>query len=900
MLFALLPLLIVSTITVTLTARNTRRQAEDTLTAIATLKEKQVDTWALDLQRNLSAEYDRVSETRRLITLLRLAPEDPAQTDALFSQFAATQQDDFRRAIASRGVFEEILVLNQDGDVIISTNDQQVGQNYGDQVFFVDGMKSPTLQSPANEPTLGHTTLVVSQPVVSEDGTSLGVLAGRVNLNQLNEIMLERTGLGQTGETYLVDQNLGLLTRSRHPNYPSASTGSSGARIDTFGARQAVEQQQGGISVYQNYQGESSLGAYRWLPSLQIGLLAEQAEAEALATNRTITAIWLLAATLAGLVAILAAVAVSAGLTRPITTLTSLAETAAAAMDRSAVTADSLGEDIDLAPLHNASAALESQTARQDEYGSLASAFYRMVAVLRHLLGNLEERVEQRTNEIQSRSEQILAAAEIGRSAAAILDTQILMQRVVDLLQERFDLYYVGLFLVDENRQNAVLSAATGRAGAAMIARRHQLPISAAPLSAGRPAESRHQEPEATSMIGWAIANDQARIALQAAEDEVRLVNPELPETRSEVAIPLHARQEVLGALSIQSRLPDAFDNDTVTIFQTVAAQVAVAIENARLFAASQQALESIQQAYGEINRRAWIERLASQPVTLHRDSTGLVKAASKDGGAAEIHPADSLALPLLARGQVIGVLRATAPANQTGGWTQEKRALLTTLTEQLSVAIDSARLFESTQQQAARERMVAEISSRMRATLDIDAILQTIATELCTALDLAEVEIRLGAPVQTADVELKSARLPPHPTGREPGSFMNNIKGFFSSDGFTPGAGAGYEADFEALETARVGRLLSTALWASLVVTTFGGIGLIWALRDLVISSVVLALVVIEIICLVLLKEGKYASRASSLSPPPGSHSPCRSSCWVASARPWSFSLFSAWCFPD
>jgi GAF domain-containing protein/HAMP domain-containing protein len=543
-----------------------------------------------------------------------------------------------------------------------------------------------------------------------------------------------------------------LLTRSRDPNIASASTSIAGTPINTLAANLAVKAQQRGVAMYANYRSVDSIGAYRWLPDLQIGLLAEQSQAEAFAANQAVSNFALLAAAVAMLLAAIAAVVVSASLTRPITTLTSLASDTASTMDRASLAGYSQADQgqLNISPLDDASAALQSQLARRDEFGALAAAFDRMTIVLRRLLLGLEARVEQRTAEIQSRSDQILAAAEIGRTAASILETNALMQRVIELIQERFKLYYVGLFLVDENRQVAELAAATGRAGAAMLARRHRLLLGSG---------------AAQSMVAWCIANDQPRIALEAEQDAVRLAAPELPETRSEVAIPLRARQEVIGALSIQSHLHNAFDSDTIVIFQAVASQLAIAIENARLFAASQQALVSLQQAYGEINRRAWLERLSARPIVLHRDASGLshrdayildasIQDVSIQGEhaqgehAQEVSPhTPAVALPIQARGQTIGYLHARPLSNQPGAWSEEKQELLTTLTEQLSVAIDSARLFEATQQQAARERMVAEISSRMRATLDIDTILQTIAAELCSALELAEVEIRLAGP---------------------------------------------------------------------------------------------------------------------------------------------------------
>ncbi len=133
-------------------------------------------------------------------------------------------------------------------------------------------------------------------------------------------------------------------------------------------------------------------------------------------------------------------------------------------------------------------------------------------------------------------------------------------------------------------------------------------------------------------MIGWCITNNQARIALEALDDPVRLATPDLPETRSEAAIPLRSRGQVLGAMTIQSSKPGAFDKEMIAVFQNMADQVAVALDNARLFTQIQHALEASHQAYSEITHQAWQEKLRSKPLFLRRDSLGLSKRIQGEG----------------------------------------------------------------------------------------------------------------------------------------------------------------------------------------------------------------------------------------------------------------------------
>ncbi|MCI0549735.1 MAG: ATP-binding protein [Anaerolineae bacterium] len=161
---------------------------------------------------------------------------------------------------------------------------------------------------------------------------------------------------------------------------------------------------------------------------------------------------------------------------------------------------------------------------------------------------------------------QLQAAAEVSNAATSFLDINHLLPNVVDLIRDYFDYYYTGIFLADESKEWAVLKAGTGEMGIQMLALGHRLKIGD------------------SSMIGWCISHRKARIALDVGEDAVRFRNPNLPLTRSEIALPLIAHHEVIGAMTIQSRLPSAFSRMDITALQTMADQIANAIENARLF----------------------------------------------------------------------------------------------------------------------------------------------------------------------------------------------------------------------------------------------------------------------------------------------------------------------------
>jgi len=363
----------------------------------------------------------------------------------------------------------------------------------------------------------------------------------------------------------------------------------------------------------------------------------------------------------------------------------------------------------------------------RDETNRLAEAFNTMTSRLKDLINSLEKTVEERTRDAEQRSVYLQAAAEVGRVAASVLDTKQLIRRVVEVIRTRFNLYYVGLFLIDTLGEYAVLQAGTGEAGEAMLARGHRIRVG-------------------QGMIGWSIANKRPRIALEAGEDVVRLVTDLLPLTRSEAALPLISRGRVLGALTVQSDQPDAFTGDTIAVLQSMADQVALALDNARLFNESEEALDNLRRSYGELSRRSWAEILRTHQTRGYRlDQRGIRPLAEDDPGL-EAEPEGTLVkVPIRLRDHVLGYIEARKPEG-TGEWSQDELALINSLVDQLSVALENARLYEDTQSRAERERTLAEITTKVRATTDVNTIMQTAINELATALRVPYGAIRLEA----------------------------------------------------------------------------------------------------------------------------------------------------------
>jgi GAF domain-containing protein len=369
---------------------------------------------------------------------------------------------------------------------------------------------------------------------------------------------------------------------------------------------------------------------------------------------------------------------------------------------------------------------------------------------------------------------QLQAATEVGRAATSILEVEELIWQVVELIQESFAFYHVGLFALDEAGEWAVYRAGAGLVGRKLWEQRFRLRVGG------------------ESMVGWCAAHGQPRIAQDVAEEKVRVRHDLVPETRSEVALPLIARGQVLGVLSVQSERTGTFDNATVAVLQTMADQVAVALDNARLFTESQQALETTHRAYGQLSHQAWIELLRSRtdwgysfvhqsvtsiqggwqpemlealrtrravvrgPTPLEAKSPTPLEEGDGAGGAA-------LAVPLKVREDVIGVVGFYKDsADET--WTPDEMQVLQRLVDQLGATLESAQLFRETQQRAAREQAIRQVTEQMRRAVDIEMILQSTVVELANALGAPRAYVRLGT-----EAELLGAQEPKPGDGHRP-----------------------------------------------------------------------------------------------------------------------------------
>lgn len=373
----------------------------------------------------------------------------------------------------------------------------------------------------------------------------------------------------------------------------------------------------------------------------------------------------------------------------------------------------------------------------EDEIGALGKSFNMMTDQINTLISTLEDRVADRTRTLERRAEQLRAATAVGHAAASLRDLDQLLSQATELISQQFGFYHAGIFLIDTNREYAVLKAANSLGGLRMLARTHKLKVGE------------------EGIVGYVTSAGEARIALDVGQDSVFFNNPDLPHTRSEMALPLIAGGIILGALDIQSQEGEAFGEADMATLQVLADQLAISIENAHLFEESRIALDNVRRAYGEQSHLGWRELLKKgnffgyrsisdgSIIPLEEKANGKIKE-DLDKTVTETDESNLTAnIPIIVRGQSVGTIRLSKPKNSKS-WDQKDLELAQTLTVEISQAMDSARLFDESRQQAERERVVGEIASRMQETMNVESVVRLATDELYKLLELDHVTIHL------------------------------------------------------------------------------------------------------------------------------------------------------------
>lgn len=390
-------------------------------------------------------------------------------------------------------------------------------------------------------------------------------------------------------------------------------------------------------------------------------------------------------------------------------------------------------------------------TKAEDEVGKLANSFNSMSFQIQELITGLEQRVEQRTAEVEQRNTELKKTTELSEKRANDLqsiteiaryistqkDLESLLPLITKSVSEKFGFYHVGIFLLNENKSIAVLRAANSPGGQRMLARKHKLEVGQ------------------TSIVGRVTSTGREHLALDTDMDTVHFNNPDLPETRSELAIPFAARGTIIGALDVQSTKPNAFSNADISILKLLADQLAIAIDNVILLSDTQSALQESQLLYTNYLADAWQKKSSTEILGYHQTLTG--GQVIKDEKAAkeiatptrDVAEKNTLAIPIRLHNQVIGVLNIRPNKGDGKALSADEVSIVQAVTERLGLALDNARLFEETSRRASRESLVSDITTKIRGTNSPQEMIKTAVEELQRALGASRVEIipRKNAP---------------------------------------------------------------------------------------------------------------------------------------------------------
>jgi len=338
-----------------------------------------------------------------------------------------------------------------------------------------------------------------------------------------------------------------------------------------------------------------------------------------------------------------------------------------------------------------------------DEIAEVTMHFNRMVASLEELQETLEKQVQERTRLLK-------ATNDIAKVSSSILDPEELLARVINLFTEQFNYYYASIYLLDPGEKWAELKEATGEAGKVLKQNHHRLELSG------------------KSMVATCIRERMPRIAQNTSEDKQRVENPLLPYTRSEIALPLIAGDRVLGALNVQSTKAADFDTQVIETMQNMAGQVAIALENAHLFQEARQRIKEMRAIQQQYLLEGW------SSLSLNKEELEYGVGESNDANLQKI------VAPINLRDQIIGQIVLEG----TSDWSTDQKNLIDAVAAQAAIALENARLVNESRQIAVRERMLAEISSKIWSSNTIEAVLQTTIRELGRRLDASSATIKL------------------------------------------------------------------------------------------------------------------------------------------------------------
>ncbi|MEO8357282.1 MAG: GAF domain-containing protein [Chloroflexota bacterium] len=641
-------------------------------------------------------------------------------------------------------------LLDKNGIDVLDTFRNDIGVSKADRNYFrvpfEDG--TPYISPIRISPSTLQPSIYFSAPVRDQNGKIIGVLRSRYKARFLQNLLYQSISSEQEefaalvdNETYVRIANTGdeLLNYKAYGNLSEAEIKNLQAQFRLLpGTSEEVlapePKVMDGIRNLENqslftapsiiYGGENTYAGGVRLKKANWVILIQRTEDSVLAPiedqTRSITLVLLLVISLAAGAGFLA----SQVLARPMLQLTNVA-----------------------GDIANGNLSTRVVLKTQDEVGALANSFNQMTSRLQDTLSGLESRVAERTADLEMarllserRAQELQSISDISRIISSEQKLETLLALISRLVSEKFDFYHVGIFLLDSTHQYAVLQAANSEGGQKMLARGHR-------LEAGQ-----------MGIVGNVARSGEPRITLDVGADAVYFDNPDLPLTRSEMALPLNVRGETIGVLDVQSTKPGAFTENDIKTLSILADQISIAIDNARLFGQNKQALDEVQSLYDQYLRQEWktfiqnrlkigyIQSMGSGKPLEFRVESDEIERTLQNGqivvtGANE-KSFPSVSVPIKLRGQIIGVLNIKAPTKDRR-WNQDEINLAQVISDRLALALDNARLLFESQRQTAKEQKIGEVTAKIGASINMRNVLQTAVEELGRALPGSEVVIQ-------------------------------------------------------------------------------------------------------------------------------------------------------------
>ena len=729
----IVPLGVLSVINNWFSTRALQTQSETQLTTLAKIAADTIDNFIVVQRDTINADAKQVSLVNYLET-----PENPekAKTAGLTLLSLTRKNSVFIRSVA---------ILNRSGINVLDSLEEQKGQDESRFTYFTRPLKSG-LPFVSNVVFRGDKpSIYFSSPIKNPDGEIIGFLrieyrasvfqsiirsldTGDTNaiisiVDKSTYLRLSYTGdrdnLFKSYKEFTELELVALQSDGRLPMHPLRETNSATVNgIDNLNQQPFFYADSESLSQELINTG-TSLKTQSWVA------LVSQPTNVYLTPVREQNRINTLISMLLVIFSIATGFVASQILASPLNTLTKVAEK---------IAAGDLNVRVDVST--------------KDEFGILADTFNRMTDQLNQTLTELEQRVAERTADLElsrqqsvKRANELQSIGEISKIIAGEQKLENLLPLITRLVSERFGFYHAGIFLLDDSNQFAVLQAANSTGGQNMLKREHKLEVGG------------------NSIVGYVAQTGTARISLDVGQDAVYFNNPDLPNTRSEMSLPLKVRDNIVGVLDVQSEKPGAFTENDAKTLSILTDQIAIALENARLFTQTQHALNEVQALYRENLQEGWKNFSREKEIVGYRynltSGNTLAKPVETDEirqavnrGEVLIFHADgitqeaSIVVPIKLRGQVIGSINIKAPVKNRQ-WSTDEINLAETISDRLSIALDNARLIEEFQRQATKEQQISEVTGKIGAALNLKNVLQTAVEELGRAMPGSDVVLR-------------------------------------------------------------------------------------------------------------------------------------------------------------